>query len=243
MVPASIRMMLRWGASRLKPLAGKIEFLETGGAALTQTEMEALCKLLPHTRLYNTYASTEGGIVCTYDYNDGMCASGCVGFPATRSSVSIMRDGTIACGGATLMSGYLDDKELTDKVLYSGLLHTNDLGQIDRDGLLHLKGRKDDTINIGGYKLSPVEIESVAMSHPDVADCICCGANSDIFGYCAKLYYVLADGSELTRQQLARYMAAHMAKHKVPRLFEQVGQIKHLFNGKVDRKYYEDKFV
>ena len=63
LVPSSIRMLLQFANKDLTALSEKIDFIETGAAPMTQADMEALCRLLPHTRLYNTYASTETGII------------------------------------------------------------------------------------------------------------------------------------------------------------------------------------
>lgn len=59
LVPASIRMLMAFSAERLSQNADRIEFIETGAAPMAQADMERLCHLLPHSRLYNTYASTE----------------------------------------------------------------------------------------------------------------------------------------------------------------------------------------
>ena len=241
MVPASIRLMLSMEHGELAAVADKIDFLETGGAAITQTDMEALCGALPSARLYNTYASTETGIVCTYDYNHNPCTAGCLGRPMLNSTVETAAGGRIVCGGKTLMSGYLQDSALTAQVLHDGKVFTNDLGHIDADGQLHLTGRSNDIINTGGYKVSPSEVEDVAMAHPAIADCLCCNATSPIFGDTVKLFYVVTDGKSITRQELARHIAAHLESYKVPRLYEQVPAIRHLYNGKLDRLYYSTK--
>lgn len=240
MVPASIRMALRLGQGDMERLARSVEFIETGGAAITQGDMEALCRLLPEARLYNTYASTEAGIVCTYDYNHNPCVAGCVGPTMRHSSISVAHDGTISVSGPTLMSGYLDDPATTAEILNDGTLLTTDLGSLDASGMLHLTGRNSDVINIGGYKISPIEVEDAAMSHPLVADCVCHQAESPLFGTTIKLVYVVAPRHTLTKQQLARHIAQRMEPYKLPRLYEQVSSIRHLFNGKVDRKFYAE---
>ena len=111
LVPASIRMLLQFGSAQLAALADKMDFIETGAAAISQADMEALCRLLPKTRLYNTYASTETGISSTYNYNDGKCVAGCLGRPMKHSEIIITDKGLIACKGRTLMTGYLGDNQ------------------------------------------------------------------------------------------------------------------------------------
>ena len=65
-VPASVRMLTQFSAERLASYAEKIDFIECGGAPLPHADMLELCRLLPKTRLYNTYASTETGIISTF---------------------------------------------------------------------------------------------------------------------------------------------------------------------------------
>ena len=79
LVPAAIRILITLWKKELIAVADKIDFVETGAAPLAATDMKLFCELLPHSRLYNTYASTETGIISTYDYNDGANLAGCVG--------------------------------------------------------------------------------------------------------------------------------------------------------------------
>jgi long-subunit acyl-CoA synthetase (AMP-forming) len=130
LVPASIRMLIQLSSEKLKALAEKMEFIETGAAAISQSDMQKLCSLLPHTRLYNTYASTETGIICTYNYNDGKCIAGCLGKPMKHSRVTISDKGKIICHGETLMSGYVDDPEMTASILRDGAVFTSDVGRM-----------------------------------------------------------------------------------------------------------------
>ena len=116
-VPANIRFLLTFDAQRFAALADRLDFVESGGAPLSHADMLQLCEILPRTRLYNTYASTETGIIATYDYNDGRCLAGCLGHPMPHSRVVITPEGMISCQGDTLMSGYIGDPELTATVL------------------------------------------------------------------------------------------------------------------------------
>lgn len=238
MVPASIRIAIQLGTERLQEVANKIEFMETGGAAISQTDIDTLRKLLPTTRLYNTYASTETGIVCTNDFNHDNPVMGCVGRPMPHSKVFITPEHTIACKGDTLMSGYLDDEALTAEVLHDGTVFTTDLGEIDTDGCLHIKGRDNDVINIGGYKVAPLEVENIANAFPAIAESICCLTHSPIFGDTIKLVYSPKDWEKISKKELARFMAGQLEGYKLPRVFQQVPFLRHSYNGKLDRKSY-----
>ena len=92
-VPASLRMMIQFGEKQLRDCSEKFDFIETGAAPISQSDMEKLCELLPHTRLYNTYASTETGIIATHNFNGGYCVAGCLGKPMKHSALTIDDDG------------------------------------------------------------------------------------------------------------------------------------------------------
>jgi acyl-CoA synthetase (AMP-forming)/AMP-acid ligase II len=238
LVPASIRILIQLAAARLAALADRIDFIETGAAAISQADMQTLCRLLPQSRLYNTYASTETGIITTYNYNDGRCMAGCLGRPMPHSRVVITPEGRIACSGDTLMTGYIGEPERTATVLRDGMVYTNDHGRIDDEGMLHLMGREDDVINVGGFKVAPTEVEDVAMGDTQVADCLCIGVPHPITGLALKLLVVTADGISLDKRRLARHINEKLERYKVPQLYEQVDAIRRTYNGKPDRKFY-----
>ena len=237
-VPATIRMILQFAPDRLASYAHKLDFIESGAAPLPQTDMQRLCELLPHTRLYNTYASTETGIIATYNYNDDRCMANCLGRPMPHSKILITPDGLIACQGDTLMSGYVGDPELTATVLRDDTVFTSDVGILDEEGMLHLSGRASDVINVGGFKVSPIEVEEVAMASPMVSDCICISASHPVTGRALKLLVVTPPGQKLDKRTLARYLADRLEPYKVPMLYEQVDTIARTYNGKLDRKFY-----
>ena len=241
LVPASIRILLQLAKNKLATYADKIDFIETGAAPMAHSDMLELCRLLPKTRLYNTFASTETGIVATYNYNDGECLVGCLGRPMKHSRILITDEGRVACQGPTLMTGYADEEELTAQVMHDNTVFTADNGRIDDLGRLHLMGRNDDVINVGGYKVAPTEVEDVAMAFPGVKDCICVSDVSPVLGTRLKLLYVGNAYVEFSKKDLAKYIASQLEVYKVPQAYEQVDEIHRTFNGKLDRKFYRQK--
>jgi acyl-CoA synthetase (AMP-forming)/AMP-acid ligase II len=241
LVPASIRILLQMSRKRLAKFADKIDFIETGAAPISQADMQLLCETLPHSRLYNTYASTETGIVASYNFNDDRCEAGCVGPLLKNARLRVEGDGTLACGGASAMLGYADDEELTRATLQDGFVHTHDMGRMGADGMLRLTGRNDDIINVGGYKVNPVEVENAAMSVESVADCICVSVKHPITGNALKLWVVTKEGQPLDKRALAQTLRSKLEAYQVPLLYEQTPSIHRTFNGKLDRKWYQNK--
>lgn len=236
LVPSSIRMLLALSGDKLSEYANKMDFIETGAAPMPLSDMQTLCRLLPASRLYNTYASTETGIISTYNFNGGDCIPGCLGVPMKHSSFFITDDGRVACKGKTLMSGYWENATAARPIVQSDTIVTSDIGSIDQYGRLHLTGRNDDVLNIGGFKVNPVEVENIALSFPGVKDCICISAPHPVVGQVLKLLVVPQNG--YCRKTLAGFLKTKLETYKVPSLYGEVEKIRRTYNGKLDRKSY-----
>lgn len=239
LVPASIRMIMQFSYEKLCSLADRIDFIETGAAPITKYDMEQLSKALPYSRLYNTLGGTEIGAVCTYNFNDGKYMEGCIGRPMKNSTVEVTPEGNIIVSGLTIMSGYVADKENTDKVLKDGKIYSADLGYVDEDGLIHLKGRQGDVINVGGFKVDPVEVENAVVSYEGIKDCICIADTHPVIGTVLKLLVVLKEGTPFDKHSIARHLKGKLEPHKIPTYYEAVEAIQRTYNGKLDRKYYK----
>ena len=236
LVTSAIRILLQFSGEKFKRYAPKIDFIETGAAPISHSDMLKLCETLPQSRLYNTYASTETGIISTYNFNDGRCLEGCLGRPMSHSKIIITPDGLISCTGNTIMSGYACDEELTRKVMINNTIYTSDFGKIDEDGMLRIFGRSDDVINTGGFKVAPTEVESIALSMPQISDCICVAAPHPVLGTALKLIYV--PSSAVTKKEIALFFKGKVENFKVPFYYEQAEKIQRTYNGKLDRKFY-----
>jgi len=239
LVPASIRMILQFSREQLIEVADRIEFIETGAAPITKSDMQELAEVLPNAHLYNSLGGTEIGCVCTYDFNDGKYMAGCVGKPMYHSNIQINDEGTIIISGPTIMTGYINDPENTARVLHDGVFHTSDRGYFDDEGNLHLLGRTDDAINVGGFKADPIEIENTVMTLDYIKDCICIAAAHPIAGTCIKLLYVVKEGCECSHKDVALYLKSKLEAYKVPTMYEKVDKINLTYNGKKDRQSYK----
>ena len=239
LVPASIRLIMQLAYERLCSLSDKIDFIETGAAPITKQDMEQLSRALPNSRLYNTLGGTEIGAVCTYNFNDGRHIEGCIGYPMKNSTVEVTPEGNIVVSGLTIMSGYVADEQTTREVLKDGRIYSADMGYIDEEGMIHLKGRQGDVINIGGFKVNPTEVEAAAASHPDIKESICIAATHPVIGTVLKLLYVAKEGAEPTPRSMAQHIKAQLEPHKVPTYYEKVDSLRRTYNGKLDRKFYK----
>lgn len=232
LVPSALHIIMQLNADRLASLDGHIEFIETGAAPITVADMDRLRTLLPSARLFNTYASTETGVVCTYPFHlrDMPLRQGCVGRPFHLSKVKLV-EGRVVVSGPQIMSGYVGMEPAGSEI------ETSDLGEFDTNGSLLLTGRAGDIINVGGLKVSPVEIEEAAMTIPEIKDCMCKGIAHPMMGQVPKLLVVLNDGYTLNKRSIARTLQSILKEdYKVPMQYEQVESIPYTFNGKKNRK-------
>ena len=118
------------------------------------------------------------------------------------------------------------------------IVYTSDMGMLDAEGMLHLTGREDDVINVGGFKVAPTEVEDAALAFPDVEDCVCIPVDHIITGKALKLLVVMKDGKALDRKALALHLKTRLEPYKIPMLYSQVEKVERTFNGKINRKHY-----
>lgn len=248
--PAAIRTIFQLTKDRLGQYADRIDFIESATSPLPEPDKLKLCELLPKTRLYNNYGSSEAASVCMYDYNKYPGKDGCIGKAMPNSKIIIVDDdhkpmqsskdrmGLIACVGDVNMKRYVNEPELTAEVLQDGVIYTSDIGYIDDEGFIYIAGRKGDVINVGGLKVAPTEVESAALGYEGIDDCICIPVDDNITGKALKLLVVLADGAELDRKSITEFLSKKLEAYKIPRFYEKVDKVERTYNGKLNRKAY-----
>lgn len=241
LVPASIRIIMQYSYEKLCSLSSKIAFIETGAAPITKADMERLSKALPNTRLFNGYGATEFGSAAAYDFNDGKYMEGCIGRPFKNVVITLDDEGRIVVSGPGVMSGYINDEETTKIVLADGGIHTSDLGYFDEEGMIHLTGRVGEVINIGGFKVNPIEVENVASSFNGIKDCICVAASHPVIGRVLKLLVVTNPEVPFDKHALSLFIKSKLEAHKVPLIYEVVDHLEYTYNGKKNRKVYKEE--
>lgn len=249
MPPAAVRMILLLSAKKLGEFADQLHHIHTGAAAFPEADKEKLCEILPKTRLYFAYGSSEAGCVSMFDYSKHRGLISCVGKPNKNAHIFIVNDaheeikssktnqGLIAISGGMVMSGYYNAPELTRTVLdENGIVYTNDLGYIDENGFVYMLGRQGDVINIGGLKIAPTEVEDVVVRFPGVAECACYAIADRMGGAVPKLKVVPIKGAEIDFAELRKHMAKYLEAFKIPKLMELAEELPKTSNGKLDRK-------
>ena len=153
-----------------------------------------------------------------------------------HSSFAISPEGRVICRGDTLMTGYLQDERMEESEGRKREILTSDLGELDAMGRLFLRGRADDVINIGGFKVDPSEVEDVALTLSWVTDCICTTIPHPFLGRALKLLVVTK--GPLDEHAIVQHLSSRLESYKVPGFYEKVPGIRRNANGKLDRKAY-----
>ncbi len=112
-------------------------------------------------------------------------------------------------------------------------LHTGDTGRQDDEGYLYLVGRLSDTINRGGEKFGPVEVEEVLRSHPVVVDAGVVGVPDPDLGERVGAMVVVSE--PVSVEALLRHCASELATYKVPEYVEFSDELPVTVLGKPDR--------
>ena len=246
--PAGIRYILTLAAKELAKFNDQLDFIYSSSSTLPGCDKEKLIDLLPDVRKFDAYGSSEVGAVCYIDYNAVRADGRCVGKPNPGVEIFIVDDnynriesspenpGIIAIKSNTITAGYWNEPELTAQTIKNGVIYMSDIGYLDNNGYLYLVGRRDDVINIGGFKVAPTEVEEVALRMPMVADCACVPYDDENLGKVLKLFVRLNEGYILDSEEIARNLEKQLEAYKVPKYIEAIDAIPKTYNGKIDRK-------
>jgi fatty-acyl-CoA synthase len=135
------------------------------------------------------------------------------------------------------MVGYWRRPEETAAVLDpAGWFYTGDLGAVDEEGYLRLRGRKKEMYIRGGYNVYPVEVESVLARHPDVAQVAVVGVPDRVLGEKGLAVVVSRPGRPSpSLEELRAFCAAELADYKLPDFVEAPSELPMNAMYKVDK--------
>ena len=164
-LPMGLRRLLFTSVHR--QFGGRFRYIVSGGAALDPALGEAWRDL--GVDVLQGYGTTECSPAVAFNRLDKN-RLGSVGVPVPGVDVRIASDGEVVVRGPNVFKGYWENEEATRAVLDAeGWYHTGDLGEIDADGFLWLRGRKKDMIVLAdGLKVYPEDIEETLASDPRV---------------------------------------------------------------------------
>jgi long-chain acyl-CoA synthetase len=114
------------------------------------------------------------------------------------------------------MLGYWNHPEVTAAALRGGVLHTGDVGAVDRNGYLWVRDRRSDLIIRGGANVYPAEVERVLEATGLIAEAAVVGRDHSRLGEEVVAFVSAAPGVELDVQGLVSRCHAELAGYKVP---------------------------
>ena len=143
--------------------------------------------------------------------------------------------GEVVIRGRNVTLGYESNPEANATAFTAGWFRTGDQGIIDAAGYLRLTGRLKELINRGGEKISPLEVDTVLMDHPAVAQVVTFAMPHDKLGEDVAAAVVLRDGISATERELREFASARIADFKVPRRIVFLDEIPKGATGKMQR--------
>jgi 3-oxocholest-4-en-26-oate---CoA ligase len=148
--------------------------------------------------------------------------------------------GVLALGGRNPL-GYYKDAEKSERTfkVIDGVRYSipGDFAQVDADGTIHLLGRGSVSINSGGEKIFPEEVEEALKTHDAVRDAVVVGIPDPGFGEQVVAVIEPVDGTDVPSEaDLIAHVKERLASFKAPRRVRVVASIGRAANGKVDYK-------
>ena len=123
------------------------------------------------------------------------------------------------------------------------MVHPRDLASVEPDGTITVHGRGSASINSGGEKIFPEEVEAAVKTHPGVYDAIVVGLPDDRFGSAWRWWSVPETGDPPTLEDLQEQCRELIAGYKLPRQLLVVEEIPLTAAGKPDTKAAKALFL
>ena len=221
-----------------------VRFIIDGGEKMRATLIKEFKNRFPNAWFADAYGLTETVSGDTFLAKDRMLNKlGSVGKPVPHLHVRVVDDddrdvppnelGEICLKGPKVFKGYWKNPEATAEALRGGWFHTGDIGTLDEDGYLYIMDRKKDMIISGGENIASPEVERVIYEFPAVLEAAVVGIPHPKWLEVPKAYVVLKPGETLTAEEIIRHCIKKMAKFKVPKEIEFIGQLPRNPSGKV----------
>jgi acyl-CoA synthetase (AMP-forming)/AMP-acid ligase II len=241
-VPASFEVLRREVDLRAVPMPRLRYVTQAGGPMRADTTRWARAAFAP-ARLFVMYGQTEATARLSYVPPErGEDKLGSIGIPIPGVDLHVVdgagRDvpagevGHLVARGENVTPGYLGAPEDTASILHDGWLWTGDLARRDADGFLWLVGRANDMLKVGGFRVSPAEIEEALLAHPAVVEAAVVGAEDPLLGEVAVAYVVLRQREAHDETELRRHCRERLPPYKVPARITAIDAIPRNTSGK-----------
>jgi acyl-CoA synthetase (AMP-forming)/AMP-acid ligase II len=205
-----------------------------GAAAAPVALVRRAMAALPHVAFANVFGQTETlGAYTTLSPEDHRDPNrvGSVGKPLPGAKVRVVDPNT----GSDVETGNVGELWVnTSQNVSQGWLRTGDLARQDADGYIYPSGRLSDTINRGGEKFGPIEVEEALRAHPAIADVAVVGISDDEMGQ--RVGAAVVTRVPITLEELRSHCRDRIAYFKLPERLKIVDHIPYSETGKVNRR-------
>ena len=169
--------------------------------------------------------------------------------PKTMEEMPLGEEGEICVNGPTLMMGYFNNPEETDKVIKihkdgKRWLHTGDIGYISLNGIVYFTSRLKKMIVVSGFNVYPSVIEKVILKHQAVSKVCVVGIPHPYKIHVPKAFIVLRKGYEPSnkiKKEIKELCQANLAVYSIPKEFEFRDSLPITLYNKVNYKLLEDE--
>jgi long-chain acyl-CoA synthetase len=248
-VPAGLSILLRLSDSKIGEYSQQLRYIEIGSAPMPLEHKKLLMQMLPKTRICMHYGLTEASRSSFIEFHESRHKLNSIGKASPNVNVRIAdgknkdlppdQKGRILVRGEMVLKEYWGDKTLTRENFKDGWFYTGDVGHMDEEGYIYLDGREKEIINVGGLKVSPLEVENILNHHQDIYDCACIGI-PDPMGITGETVKVFMVSKEKTvnlpsASDLKSFLNGKLEPYKIPTEYEWIKSIPKTSSGKIQR--------
>jgi len=231
-------------------------FLLASTAALFSPSIkEKLLELLPNRVITDSIGSSETGFGGTSIVAAGAPHNGGPRVTIDHRTVVLDEDGNEVKPGSGVRGliakkgnipvGYYKDEQKTAETFrtINGVRYAipGDYAQVEADGTVTMLGRGSVSINSGGEKIYPEEVEAALKGHPDVFDALVVGVPDPLFGQRVSAVVQARPGRRPSLAELDSFVRSKIAGYKVPRSLWLVDEVKRSPAGKPDYRWAKEQ--
>ena len=244
MVPASWNYIGKMSGDRIGHFAKQLKYIEIGSAFMSLEQKMKLMELLPNTRICMHYGLTEASRSAFISFHDDKEHLTTVGRPSPNTAIAVFndqgdslgsnQDGEICVKGNHVCAGYWGvPHDVFRHDFNNDYFRTGDWGHIDEDGYVCLVSRVKEIINVGGKKVSPLEVEEHLNAIDGIMEAACVGVRDELLGEVVKAFCVCARNVDF--EHVRKQLSHEIENYKIPVYFESVHQLPKTPNGKLQR--------
>lgn len=244
MVPASWAYIQKMSGDRIGQFADQLKYIEIGSAFMPLENKQKLMNLLPKTHICMHYGLTEASrsaFISFHDDHEHLMSAGKASpnteiavFSEQGKAVAHNEDGEVCVKGAHVCSDYWGmPQEEFKKDFFGEYFRTGDWGHIDDNGYVYLVSRKKEIINVGGKKVSPIEVEEHLNEIDGIEESACVGVHDDVLGEVVKAFCVCS--KEVDFEEVKKILFKKIETYKIPAFFEVIKELPKTQNGKLQR--------